>query len=209
MNRNIQKAAAGRRANRIYHFLLVILIIAVPLAGALRATVVERLAFADLIKYGDVIIEGKVVKSEAVRDRRGAIATTITMEVTKSLRGAPASGNFEFTIPGGELDGMGLVIAGVPKFNINDEMILFLAGESPRGTRFPVGLGQGKFNIQRDPKTGAKLLSRELAGLDVVDPKTGKPASFGADSAWDYDTTISKIEKQIRESDAAASRKGK
>jgi hypothetical protein len=39
---------------------------------------------------------------------------------------------------------------GLPRFEVGEELILFLYGDSSRGLTSPVGFGQGKFKVIRD-----------------------------------------------------------
>ncbi|MBI3819187.1 MAG: hypothetical protein HY286_10885 [Planctomycetes bacterium] len=195
--------AARPRAKAFVNFLLFSILSSVVVGGALRATVVERKNLPDLVKASARIVEGKVTKTEACYDRMGGIATSVTIEVSHGIRGAKDAEKIEFKIIGGELGGRGLIVAGFPKFQVQDEMLLFLTEETVRGICVPVGLGQGKFNIQRDPKTGAKRISRDLAGLETIDPATGRTVSLGESAQFDYDTTIKNIEKLVLDDDAA------
>ncbi|MFN0207987.1 MAG: hypothetical protein ACKVS6_16905 [Planctomycetota bacterium] len=172
------------------------------IAGLVGATVVERKDSKDLVKSAEIIIEGKCLQKTVGYDKRGRIATTYSVEVGKALRAAKRGEIVKITFPGGELDGRGLIIPGVPALAVGEEFVIFLTEESPRGIRYPVGLAQGKFQIERDAKTGEKRLRRDLADLDIVDLKTGNRIDKLANQTFVYNEWMQQIEKLVADDDA-------
>jgi hypothetical protein len=81
-------------------------------------------------------------------------------------------------------------------------MILFLTAETASGIRAPVGLGQGKFGIEIDAKTGEKRVTRALAELEFLDPKSGKTIHGPASEAFDYAKLTAEIESLVAADDA-------
>lgn len=172
------------------------------IAGLVGATIVERKDSKDLVRSAEIIIEGKCLQKTVGYDRRGSIATTYSVEVAKALRAAKAGEIVKITFPGGEIDGRGLIIPGVPMLAVGEEFVIFLTEESQRGIRVPVGLAQGKFQIERDAKTGEKRLRRDLADLDIIDIKTGKKIDKLANQVFVYNDWMQQIEKLVAGDDA-------
>ncbi|HEX4945247.1 MAG TPA: hypothetical protein VFZ34_01120, partial [Blastocatellia bacterium] len=52
-------------------------------------------------------------------------------------------------------------IAHMPKYNVGEELVLFLYPESKLGLTSPVGQGQGKFVVQHDTRSGQRILRND------------------------------------------------
>jgi hypothetical protein len=76
------------------------------------------------------------------------VVTLTTFEVREVIKGSVSSTHvikqIGGTLPGGE---SGLIVHGVPKFAVGQEVVLFLAGRSSLGFSSPVGLSQGRFEV--------------------------------------------------------------
>ncbi len=172
-------------------------------AGALSATVVQRLDLAGLVAGADVLVEGVCRSAEPVLDRHGLPATRVVVRVARAWRGAKAGEDLAFLVPGGEVGDRGLVIAGMPRFAKDEESILFLTAETHRGIRMPVGLGQGKLLVTRDPATGVKGLLRSTADLELVDPRTGARTRGAASETFVHGDFVAALEAELRRADEA------
>jgi hypothetical protein len=184
---------------------IVSLIVALWAGGLAGATVVERKDLPGLVKSAEWILEGRCIKKTVGLDRKGAIATYYTVDVTKGFRGAKDRDTVVFAFPGGELDGKGFVIAGMPTLAVNEESLLFVTEETHRGIRVPVGLGQGRFKLERDAKTGEKRLRQDLSNLQYIDSATGKVVDMAGSGVFAYETLMAQVDKLVREDDAARS----
>ncbi len=156
------------------------------LTGLAAASIVLKLDLPGLVERSEVIVEGRCVATRAHRDELGGIATEVSFRVEQGYRGAAAGRLIRFSVPGGELDGKAFVIPGVPVFRPGDEVLVFLTRETARGIRMPVGLGQGRLFIERDPATGARRLRRPLAHTHLIDPVTGQAVPEPPDEPIDY-----------------------
>ncbi|HET6201884.1 MAG TPA: hypothetical protein VFI25_03665 [Planctomycetota bacterium] len=168
------------------------------LAGAAAATVVVRLDLQGLTSRSEAILEGKCLSTRPVLDGAGNIATAVRVAVSRAFKGA-AVGEVEFRLPGGEMGDRGLLIPGMPGFSAGEELLLFLTPESPTGIRLPVGLGQGKFRVERDPATGRKALARSLGGVRLLDPATGEALPGPGEERFEYDALAALVERLVRE----------
>ena len=72
---------------------------------------------------------------------------------------------------GGEVDGARYTVPGCPAFRSGEEVLLFVWRDA-QGRAQVNGLSQGKFEIERDAKTGEATVQRSLPGLAVRDAKS-------------------------------------
>ncbi|MGH7150042.1 MAG: hypothetical protein ACREIU_05065, partial [Planctomycetota bacterium] len=167
------------------------------LAGGAAATVVVRLDLPALTSRSEAILEGKCLSTRSVLDGAGNIATAVRVEVSRAFKGT--AGEIEFRIPGGVIGDRGLLVPGMPAFSVGEEVLLFLTPESSTGIRLPVGLGQGKFRIERDPVTGGKALVRSLGGVRLLDPATGEAVPGPGEERFEYGALTALVERLVRE----------
>ena len=84
----------------------------------------------------------------------GYIYSTVTLQVSHAIPSNLAGGSYQFRMVGGELNGKRLHIAGLPRFQVGQDVVLFLNSQ-PAGVFGPtVGLWQGVFFAERDEATG-------------------------------------------------------
>ena len=151
------------------------------LSGAiLSASSVREVPFDALSRTAKRVISGEIVRVVSEYGDNGYIYTDVTMLVRdaapRTLEGRP----YTFRTIGGEVDGKRLFIQGMPRFEVGQQVALFLH-DSPETALGPtVGLWQGVFFVDRDPGTGEKVMldagRRPVLGLEgaklVRGPKT-------------------------------------
>jgi hypothetical protein len=146
------------------HFLPLLLLGVAMIFGAnlLRATSVVAPSFAELVGEAQLIVRGKVsaVRCAWADTPQGrVIKTYVTFAVQKRLKGAtPDELVLEFL--GGEIDGEGMRVEGMPKFIEGRTEILFLSGN---GLRFCplVGLMHGRYRVLTEPATARAFVARD------------------------------------------------
>jgi len=173
------------------------LLLVLLLAGLASAAVVVRLPLPDLVSRSELILEGRCLSVRSERDPEGLILTVVSVLVDRGYRGTDPGQRVEFRLPGGEVGDDGLVVPGVPTFREGEEVFLFLTPPSPRGVRLPVGLAQGKLRIVRDPGTGERRLERSLAGVDLVDPATGRLVDAPEAETRSYEAFRAEVERLV------------
>jgi hypothetical protein len=132
-----------------------------------RAGTVQRFGLADLAERAEVAFEGRVQAVRVLEARPGRIETEYLISESAVHVGESCSTRI-VRLPGGVLpDGRGLVLAGMPKLALGEDVLLFLSRESSQGTRMPVGLSQGALRVVTLP-SGARRLVGSSAGLDIV-----------------------------------------
>ena len=144
------------------------LVVAIALAATpVRATTVVALTFPQLIAQADVIFIGDVVdvRSYTQRTRTGTLVKTrVTFRVDDALYGTNSIVEV-FDFLGGEADGIGMAVEGMPKFAIGDRRVVFARRKS--SVNPIVGFTQGLLRIGRD-NNGVERLS-ESSGIALTD----------------------------------------
>lgn len=127
-----------------------------------------RLSLEEMTEHSELIVHGRVVKTWSAWDaNHQCIWTHNEIQVFDALKGAPGS-IVTVSEPGGLADGMELKIAGIPRYNVGEEALVF-AHQTPIGLWRTRGLGQGKFAIVRD-MAGVLRVHAELRGLALAEP---------------------------------------
>jgi uncharacterized protein YndB with AHSA1/START domain len=146
-------------------------------APAFATTVVPMDTRALVARSHDIVIaEVAEVRSRWTADR-SSIVTDVTLRVTETLKGAAAA-ELVLTQPGGEVEGFRYSIEGSPRFVPGEETLLF-AWRDRGGVPQVSGLAQGKFEIRRDPATGARAVRRTLPGFTTRDVMLSRAGRTG------------------------------
>ncbi|PKL83472.1 MAG: hypothetical protein CVV24_04725 [Ignavibacteriae bacterium HGW-Ignavibacteriae-3] len=119
------------------------------------AVTAERVALNELSKIelmsneADVILTGRVVLNKSDwNENKTRIYTRSTLHVSEYLKGNSGSGSVEITSLGGEIGNVGELYSDIPKFYVNEEVLVFLKKDS-RNADFKVLNGnEGKITIQ-------------------------------------------------------------
>lgn len=131
----------------------------------------------ELVRGSQDIVVGNVVSTRARLDDSGRrIVTEVVVEVTQSLKGEKQ--HLTLVQLGGELYGMRYTVPGAPLFRSGEEALIFVWRDA-HGQAQVNGLAQGKFEIQRDPATGERLIQRNAPGFAVKDVRTLHPLAAG------------------------------
>jgi hypothetical protein len=161
-----------------YRFPLVIACLCSLIASAANATQVVHLDTRALTHESSDIVIGTVTAQKSYWNAAHTrILTDVIISVSQSLKGAPA-GEITLTQLGGEVDGMRYSVPGSPTFRVGEEALVF-AWRDTNGRPQVDGLAQGKFEIQHDAATGARVVQRAALGLAASDAKTLKLAPSG------------------------------
>lgn len=147
-------------------------------AEPVEAGTALRLDTDGLVQNAALILEGRVLAAHVLEGPTG-IETEYLLEVERTFEGEDLPHRL-VRIPGGVLpNGRGLVLAGMPRIEPGESLLLFLSQEGASGLRMPVGLAQGKYAIQRR-RDGTKVLTRDTAGVSLLSPETGELVSSTA-----------------------------
>jgi hypothetical protein len=153
--------------------LAALLLACASLAPHAHATQVRHLDTRALAIESSDIVVGRIAATRSYwNDTHTKILTDVSVEIAESVKGA-GPGTLVLTQLGGEVDGVRYTIPGCPAFRAGEEALLFV-WRDPRGRAQVNGLAQGKFEITRDPATGARSVQRAMPGLAVRDARTLK-----------------------------------
>lgn len=154
------------------------------LPSQVNSTTVLELTTEEMAVRAETILHGRVITAESRFDESGKrIYTEYRLEVEELLKGESQISALqarEFTVRqwGGVVDDpvhgtRGFYIPGVATFAVDEDVFAFFAAENPAtGTRFTVGLSQGKYSVRQELATGRDVLQRNLRGLNFYDPST-------------------------------------
>lgn len=155
-----------------------------------NATSVLPISLERMAATADSIFHGKAISNEVKLDPvSGRVATFTRFEIIESIKGESGSSRTIKQI-GGQLPGSNYrqVIHGVPAFTVGQEYVVFLPKASSLGFASPIGLSQGKFDVQKiagqsvikDPRARAATVPAEAS------PKTtGLPSAIQANQLAD------------------------
>jgi hypothetical protein len=109
----------------------------------------------------DLIVTGKVAgnKSNWNPDKT-RIYTEATLQVDEYLKGNNIGNSVVVTYPGGEVNGIGELYTHMPKFENNEDVLVFLKKDA-NGYKVFDG-EEGKIKIMKDVKTGEEITSSNV-----------------------------------------------
>lgn len=118
----------------------------------------KKLTTKDLTDRAEVVAVGKVtgIRSEWNQDRT-RIYTKVTISVDQYVKGEQSEKILTVTHLGGEVGEVGELYTGTPKFQTDEEVLIFIEKDRKNNLRITGG-AQGKLRIIEDEKTGKKIL---------------------------------------------------
>ena len=170
--------------------------------AAAQATLVPRLSLEQLAAESELVVHGTVVRRWADwGPSRQFIWTHHEVRVADVLKGRPAL-SIVVSEPGGEIGNIGMAVAGAPRYQVGQEVVLFLE-RTPIGYLRGSGWGQGNFAVVesttgesrtvRSAHGGATLIEApRLAGAPPGLPQTG-PASLDGLSVDECKTRLRRL----------------
>lgn len=136
----------------------------------ISAATLEKLTIEQMAKESTLIVRGKV--TGCTGEARGRIIyTRCGVAVSESWKGSPGS-RVDFIVPGGTARTLTQTYTGTPKFNPNEQYVLFLwVGRS--GVPQIIGLSQGVFDVSQTAR-GVVTVRREATSEVMLNAK-GEP----------------------------------
>jgi len=132
-----------------------------------------------------LVVRGEVVEVRSYwNEKRTKVFTTARVAVGETYKGSGAS-TLDVIQLGGVVDNVKVTVHGALSWREGEEVVLFLESfdgpSAPAGAFQVSGFSQGKFNIERDPRTGKAFVSRpEASGVELVgasSPGSPEPSS--------------------------------
>jgi hypothetical protein len=121
------------------------------LGAQARAASVLPLYLDEMADTAAVAFEGRCLANRSdVDTATGLVVTYTTFEVRDVLKGSVGA-THEIKQVGGALPGDGpqYRVMGVPRFEVGEDYVVFLAGVSTAGFSSPIGLAQGRFKVDK------------------------------------------------------------
>ena len=168
-------------------------------AASARATTLVHQDVVGLVGSSSDIVVGHVNTVRAHWDEyHQHIVTDVTFDVSESLKGEKR--RLTLTQLGGEVDGIRVTVPASPAFRTGEEALLFVWRDSRERAQVN-GLGQGKFDIWRDPVTRQRVLGRRVPGLEIGDLRTLRaPRSGESEARVPVDQMIREIRRAMQDS---------
>ncbi|MEM1453304.1 MAG: hypothetical protein AAF957_25400 [Planctomycetota bacterium] len=140
-----------------------------PSLGATsRAGTAVLMGLEEVFGHSDLVVEGRVIAGTAGRDADGTIYTDWELDVERTFWGDDRPTQV-VRLPGGVLpNGDGLLLPGVPRLAVGEDVVLLLGETSRAGLRMPIGLGQGKYRVVRH-LDGSRTAVGAAGGATYVD----------------------------------------
>ena len=117
----------------------------------------------NLTNGADIILTGKVTdQASSWNENKTRIYTKATIQVNEYIKGNSTGGTVTVNYPGGEIGEIGEMYSHMPRFEDNEEVLVFLK-KSRNNTDYKVLNGaEGKINLLNDEVTGEKITSSRV-----------------------------------------------
>ena len=162
-----------------------------------QAGTAVRMDVESMVDAADRIVEARVTGARTAPDGRGRIVTEFQLQVRRTFLGEPGESQ-TVRIPGGVLaNGRGLMLPGMPRIQVGEEVLLFLNSDGQGGSRveMPTGLSQGKFRVITD-RGGVRRAIRSAAQVDLVHG-AGACTGHGGVQNFQYADLCARIQAKV------------
>jgi hypothetical protein len=141
------------------------------------AVQMEPMSIEQLACESALVVRGTVLRKSCQRDAAGRLFTKVELRLIETWKGA-ARDNLTVVHGGGILGNRKTTVSGQVEYGIGEDVVVFLV-LNPRGEAVTLGLGQGKFRVATDPRTGEQTVQGLFHGADgsesAVPPAAGPP----------------------------------
>jgi hypothetical protein len=124
-----------------------------------HATTLIYKNFDDLVREADGIVTGTVRSIESQYDLENEISTLVTLDQLNVLHGSYDQATLSIRLKGGQIGTEILHIAGVPRFQPGDRVLLFLRTKNANAMVPVVGWTQGVFRVITDESSGQEIIT--------------------------------------------------
>ena len=136
------------------------------IVGGFLSTAFAQLTSSEvksMSKNADLIITGKIVEQNSNwNENKTRIYTQATIQVEEYLKGNNNSGPVTVSYLGGEVGEVGEMYSHMPRFEDQEEVLVFLKKDE-KNTGYKVFNGEnGKISVINDPKTGEKVTTSNV-----------------------------------------------
>lgn len=121
-----------------------------------------------LSKKADIILTGKVTQKESSwNTAKTRIYTKATVQVDELLKGNNSQNYVEIIYPGGEVGDVGELYTHMPKFDKDEEVLVFLKKDNKNGTYKVLNGESGKIIVLEDARTKEKITNSNIRIKDL------------------------------------------
>ena len=190
------------RGNRVFAALM--LLAAFCATSASRATTVVPPTFDELVDLSQFVFRGQVSDVQVVWSGIGTkrhLATEVTFEIGRILKGAAAGPTLTLEFLGGERDGHRLHVVGMPHFTVGDRGVFFV--DDPNNHLCPLlRLRHGRYRIVHDATTDTDVVQRDdrspLTTPSGVAQPLGEARAFSTSTPAGAALSLREFESAIR-----------
>lgn len=126
------------------------------LAGSAHAIMI-KLDTPTLVRESDDVLMGRVTAMESQwDDTEQYIYTYVTVAVDMNMKSIVSGPLITIKVPGGEANGMTLIVSDTPHFEVGQEVVVFVT-EDETGSYEVFGAAQGKYTV-----LAGKVLEMEM-----------------------------------------------
>ena len=116
----------------------------------------------ELSAQADLILTGKVAENKSSwNENKSRIFTTTTLRVNEYLKGNNG-GTVAVITPGGEIGKVGELYSDVPKFDVNEDVLLFLKKDQKNNGYKILNGNEGKITIQNSANSAEAAQSSNM-----------------------------------------------
>lgn len=157
-------------------------LLALALGGTEASAQKSTMNLESLVRQSGMIFAGRVIEVETgIKDQMNLYMTRYTFEVLDPIYGVEDD-TISIKQYGGEADGRKFYPAGVPRFELGEEVLVMLYPPSRIGMTSTVGKDQGKFWIQSSDTVGGKMVVNKMMNEGLF--KKMKHPGLAADPDW-------------------------
>jgi hypothetical protein len=136
---------------------------------------VKEMSASELAKESTAVFYGKCSKiSSQWNDKKSIIFTYVTIVPEAYIKGNLGTGPV-ITVPGGQVGDIIYEVSDMPLFVVGEDVMAFV-WTNPAGKNLVTGGSQGKMKIEKDAKTGKRMVNTSgiVVEPDPVTQPTGK-----------------------------------
>jgi hypothetical protein len=166
--RFLQRSLVMPSIDRCARHVICVCLVLILCPAAAHSTLVEYRSPRQLGDQSKLVARGRVQSVESYwNDKHTKVFTRTRIAVDETYKGSPRSA-IEVIQLGGVVGNLRVTVHGAPHWEVGEEVLLF-AEPYDAGDFRVSGFSQGKFRIERDPKTGTPYIQAPpIEGMSIL-----------------------------------------